>query len=163
FNRVVPLLALVFIGELLGAVDLSWSPLANVAAVAGGIAILLVAIGAVNRARARPFFAVPETVGVVELTAFVVVPALLPLIFGGPVIALGSAFLVARLPREVRALERDAGAEGPALDARQRLNVGLVLLMSQALQVLFVSLAIGAFFVALGLLIVDQELLRTWI
>ena len=249
FNRVVPLLGLVFMGELLGAVDLSWSPLANVAAVAGGIGILLVGIGAVNRVRGRPFLAVPETVGTAELAAFVVVPALLPLVFGGQwrsalvtaganllvlglvyavvgyglpsivrwalgrlagqlraslalftraipllmifsvvlflttemwqafsdapaaflailgglFIALGTAFLVARLPREVRALERDAGGEGPDLDRRQRLNVGLVLMISQALQVLFVSLAIGAFFVALGLLIVDQQLLRTWI
>jgi hypothetical protein len=42
FNRVVPLLGLVFLGETLNALNLDWSPLANLAAVAGGLAILLV-------------------------------------------------------------------------------------------------------------------------
>ena len=67
------------------------------------------------------------------------------------------------LPREVRSLEREAGSEGAALDRRQRLNVGLVLFVSQALQVLVVSLAVGVFFVAFGVLIVDADVLRSWI
>ena len=50
----------------------------------------------------------------------------------------GTVFLVARLPREVGQLERDAGA-GPPLDSRQRVNVGLVMFVSQALQVLVVE------------------------
>ena len=37
----------------------------------------------VNRLRGRPFSSMPRTVGRVELAAFVLVPALLPLIFGG--------------------------------------------------------------------------------
>jgi len=78
-------------------------------------------------------------------------------------IALGTSFLVARLPREVRSLERDAGGESAALDRRQRLNVGLVLFVSQALQVLLVSLAVGAFFVALGTLLIDAGVLDSWI
>ncbi len=41
FNRAVPLLGLVFVGELLGAVQLEWSLLANLAAIAGGLAILI--------------------------------------------------------------------------------------------------------------------------
>jgi hypothetical protein len=249
FNRAAPLLALVFLGEMLGAVSLDWALAANLAAVAGGLAILLVCAGAVNRIRGRPFLAVPEDVGRTELAAFVILPALLPLIFGGQwrsaavtaaanlallaliygvvgygllsilrwvfarllsqlvsslalltraipllmifsvvlfltvemwqvfsdvplaslgvlaglFVALGSAFLVLRLPSEVRALEREAGDEGPALDPRQRLNVGLVLFVSQALQVLLVSLAVGAFFVALGVLVVDANLMRSWI
>src|SRR3954453_6769349 len=82
-NRAVPLLALVFIGELLGAIDLAWSAAANVAAALAALAILLLAIAASNRARGRPFRAVPETVGLPELAGFILLPALLPLIFGG--------------------------------------------------------------------------------
>jgi hypothetical protein len=249
FNRAAPLLALVFLGEMLGAVSLDWSLVANVAAAIGGLAILLVAAAAVNRFRGRALLAVPEDVGRVELAAFVVLPALLPLVFGGQwrsavvtaaanlallaliyavvgyglvsilrwaltrllsqlasslalltraipllmifsvvlflttemwqvfsdaapaslgilaalLVALGTSFLVARLPREVRSLEREAGGEGPELDRRQRLNVGLVLFVSQSLQVLLVSLAVGAFFVALGMLVIDADVLRSWI
>ena len=203
----------------------------------------------VNRLRGRPWLAVPEDVGRIELGAFVVLPALLPLVFGGQwrsalvtaaanlallaviyavvgygllsivrwaferlisqlasslalftraipllmifsvvlflttemwqvfseaqvaslailallFIALGTSFLVARLPREVRSLERDAGGEGAELDRRQRLNVGLVLFVSQALQVLLVSLAVGVFFIVLGTLLIDAGVLESWI
>jgi hypothetical protein len=249
FNRAVPLLGLVFIGELLGAIDLSWSTAANVAAALGGLAILLLAIAASNRARGRPFRAVPQTVGLPELAGFVLLPALLPLIFGGQwrsalvtaganllllllilgvvgfgllsilrwvagrlltqltrsldllsralpllllfailifpttevwqisasiptanalillglLLALGTAFLVVRLPNEVAGMERDAVEGGPELRTRQRANVGLVLFVSQALQVLVVSLAIGAFFVVFGMLTVDAQILHSWI
>jgi hypothetical protein len=249
FNRAAPLLALVFLGEMLGATSLDWSLGANIAAALGGLAILVVAFAVVNRLRNRPWLAVPEDVGRVELGVFVLVPALLPLVFGGQwrsalvtaganlallaliyavvgygllsilrwafarllsqlasslalftraipllmifsvvlflttemwqvfseasvaslailaglFIALGTSFLVARLPREVRSLERDAGVEAAELDRRQRLNVGLVLFVSQALQVLLVSLAVGAFFVVLGTLLVDADVLESWI
>src|SRR5918998_1542106 len=83
FTRAAPLFALVFLGEMLGAVDLDWSLLANAGALAGGLAILLAAFGVVNRMRGRPFRSLPETVGRAELAAFVLLPALLPLIFGG--------------------------------------------------------------------------------
>lgn len=39
FNRAVPLLGLVFLGEMLGAAKFEWSPLANLAALAGALAI----------------------------------------------------------------------------------------------------------------------------
>jgi hypothetical protein len=248
FNRVVPLLALVFAGELLGALNLDWSPLGNIAAVAGAIGLTVVVMGGLNLARGRPFFALPRTVGTVDLAIFVLVPAVLPLIFGGQwrsamvtavanlvllgliyatfgyglpsilrwtglrlfsqlraslalltraipllmifsvvlflttemwqvfaeastvalagmtllFVALGCAFLVARLPKEVRALERDSDIDAPPLERRQRLNVGLVMFVSQALQVLFVSLAIGIFFAALGLLLIDADLTKQW-
>jgi hypothetical protein len=243
----VPLLALVFLGEMLGATSLDWSLLGNIAALLGGLAILLIAIGTVNHARGRTALAVPDSVGRVELAVFVLFPALLPLIFGGQwrsalvigganlllllliygvlgygvvaivrwaiarllsqlaaslglltravpllmifsvvlflttemwqvfsdasafvlitlgvmFIGLGSLFLAARVPREVGNLQRDTSMED--LDRRQRVNVGLVLFVSQALQVLFVSLAVGAFFVLFGLLAIDQEVLRSWI
>src|SRR4029079_13611567 len=74
----------------------------------------------------------------------------------GLFVLLGSAFLFVRVPLETRRLARDAG-EAPPLTRDQRVSVGLVLFVSQALQVLFVSLAIGIFFTAFGLLAVNQE------
>lgn len=92
FTRAVPVLGFVFIAEMLGAIQLDWSPLANVAAALGGLAILLGTYGLVNRARQRPFLALPERVGRTELALFVLLPALLPLIFGGQT---GSALVTA--------------------------------------------------------------------
>lgn len=246
FTRAAPFLALVFLGEMFGAASLSWSLLGNVAAALGGLALLLAAFGILNRVRERPFWSFPERVGRPELTAFVLVPALLPLIFGGKVekalltaagnalllvlvyavvgyglvsivrwasgrllgqlrasldlltralplllvftnvlfltselwqsmrtmptsfavllvaliTSVGASFLLARIPREVRALERDAGREGPELSGRQRLNVGLVMLVSQGLQIVIVGVAVFAFFVAVGLLMVNAEVRR---
>jgi hypothetical protein len=242
FTRAAPFLALVFVGEMLGAIDLNWSLLANIGALVGGLAILIGAFGLLNLARGRAFWCLPRDVGWPELTAFVLVPALLPLIFGGQfrsavvtfvanavlvllvylvvgyglvsilrwasgrmltqlraslelltralplllvfanvlfltnelwqaartmptsfalllvglLVAVCAAFLLTRVPREVRALERDMG-DGPPLTRRQRLNVGLVMLVSQGLQIAIVSLAVFGFFVVLGVLMVNAE------
>jgi hypothetical protein len=248
FTRAAPLLAFVFIGEMLGAIDLDWTFLQNLGAAVGGLAILVGAFALLNVARGRPPMAVPQEVGVPELVAFVVVPAALPVVFGGQVTSalvtalanltllglvlgvvgfgllsivrwaggrllgqlaaslmlltralplllvfalvlfvnteawqafstmprsflffvaglfagLGSLFLMARLPREVGSIERSVGS-GPALRRDERLNVGLVMFVSQALQVVVVSLAIGAFFVALGALMIGPEVRESWI
>jgi hypothetical protein len=248
FTRAAPLLGLVFIGQLLGAVQLDWPLWANVLALAGGLAILLGGVALVNSSRGRRALSVPDRVGPVELAAFVLVPALLPLIFGGQVVSalvtaagnaalltviylvvgigllsilrwaggrlvsqlaaslklltravpvllifmivlfvnteswqvfsdvsdpalagvialffvVGSVFVVARLPAEVRELERDVGAD-PALTGRQRFNVGFVLFVSQGLQVLVVSVLVGAFFVAFGALAITPEVVEVWI
>ena len=69
----------------------------------------------------------------------------------------GSIFVAAQLPREVRELEEGAGAAGPPLERPQRFNVGLVMFVSQALQILVVSVAIGAFFVVFGALAVGAD------
>ena len=242
FTRAAPFLTLVFLGEMLGAVQLDWSLAANVAAALGGLVVLLVAFGVLNRLRRRPFWSFPDDVGRVELGAFVLLPAMLPLIFGGQLesalvtvaanclllllvyavvgyglmsivrwasrrlltqlrasldllgralplllvfanvlfltaelwqsartmptsfavllvamlVLVGAAFLVTRVPREVRALEREAVASGPPLTTRQRLNVGLVMLVSQGLQIALVGLAVFAFFVVLGVLMVND-------
>jgi hypothetical protein len=249
FNRAVPLLGLIFLGEMLGALNLDWSPLANVAAVIGALAVLLVTITVTNKMRGRPATAIPEELGKTELAIFIFVPALLPLAFNGqwrsaivtavanivllalvygvvglgllsilrwsayrllgqlraslelfaraipllmlfavvlflttemwqvfteiPVISivilvilfvlLGATFLVARLPREVAAIEQEVAEGAPPLDRGERVNVGLVMFVSQALQVLSVSIAVGAFFVALGTLTVDNEIMKSWI
>ncbi len=249
FNRAAPLLALVFLGEMLGAVQLEWSLLANLAAIAGGLAILLAAGMVVNHFRGRPLRSLPEDVGRIELAAFVLVPALLPLVFGGQTrsawvtavanlallllvyailgyglisivrwvgrrlwhqllasfmllaravpllmifallafmstemwqvfsiipdgnllaiallfVGLGTAFLLARLPREVRAIEVEVGSDDTPLRTKQRRNVALVLFTSQAVQVLTVSLLVAAFFVVFGLLAIPESVRDLWL
>jgi len=245
FTRAAPLLTLIFLGEMLGAIDLDWAWYANVAAAVGGLLVLIAAWAVANVVRGRTPYALPQDVGKVELALFVLVPALLPLMFGGQwrsalvtagvnlalllivygvvgygvlsiirwtgirllgelgasairlaraiplilggavilflttelwqvfaeiplnhllllagfFIAIGTVFLAARLPGEVRRLEGD----GPPLTHRQRINVGLVLFVSQALQVLLVSAGVGAFFVVLGALAVSNEVREAWI
>jgi hypothetical protein len=80
-------------------------------------------------------------------------------------VAIGTLFVVGRLPREVTALEAQvaAGGEEPPLRRAQRLNVGMVLFVSQGLQVLVVALAVGAFFVVFGLLAIDDGVLQAWL
>lgn len=250
FNRAFPLLALVLLAELIAALDVDWSPLANAAAVAGALAVTLAAVAVVNRARGRRALAIPEQIGAVELTLFALAPAavqlavhggwgiavlgmnlaLLGLVavaygFGLGAIVVWSArrltgqlarsflllaravplllifalvlfvntemwqvfadrgdatlvaiglllalvavgFLAARLPREIALLEREvtAGAarEAPPLRRVQRANVGLVLLISHGLQIVVVTLAIGAFFAAFGTIAIDADVLQAW-
>ena len=57
---------------------------------------------------------------------------------------LGVAFLAVRLPREAQRLELEVSADAPPLRRRQLFNVGLVMFVSQAVQVLIVSPMIGA-------------------
>src|SRR4051794_38400124 len=70
-------------------------------------------------------------------------------------VGLGCLFLVARLPAEVRHLEEGEHVE-PRLTRRQRLNVGLVMFISYALQTLIVALAVAVFFVLFGLLTISD-------
>ncbi|MGH2982871.1 MAG: hypothetical protein ACRDK5_01235 [Solirubrobacterales bacterium] len=249
FNRAAPLLGLVFLGEILGAGDLDWSWWQNLLAIAGGLAILLVATGLANRARGRAFSGIPQRLGKTELAGFVLLPSLLPLLFGGqlgsaaltaganllllgliyavvglgltsiirwvlarivsqlrsalsliaravPLLAifvllsfptqelwlifsnptrgifatiigmlalLGIAFLAVRLPREAGRLEREAGGDSPPLRRRQLFNVELVMFVSQATQVLLVSLMIGVFLTVFGVLAVDDEIRSQWL
>ncbi len=248
FTRAVPLLSLVVTGQLLGAVDKDWPWWGNVLAVLGATAIVLTGVAVVNHRRGRPPLSVPDRVGPIELAAFVLVPALLPLVFGGQVtsalvtaggnlallvliylvvgigllsilrwtgtrlvgqlaasiklltravpvllifmivlfvntemwqvfsdvsdgallgvialfIGVASVFVISRLPREVRALEQEVGAE-PPLTTRQRFNVGLVMYVSQALQVIVVAVLVGAFFVAFGALAITPDVVESWI
>lgn len=83
FNRAFPLLALVLLIELVAALDVDWSPLANVAAVAGALAVTLLAVALVNRLRSRRALAIPEDVGTAELMLFAVVPSLVHLAVHG--------------------------------------------------------------------------------
>jgi hypothetical protein len=249
FNRAAPLLLLVMLGELLGAGNLDWSWWANVLAVAGALAILLAAIVVGNKLRGRPLRAIPQRLGKTELAGFVLIPAVLPLIFGGQVgsalvtaganillllvvyavvglgvisiirwvlgriiaqlrsaftllaravplltififlsfptqelweifstptrgiyaltlgllALLGTAFLVVRLPREARTIERDVGQESAPLSRRQLFNVELVMFISQGVQVLMVSLMIAFFLIVFGVLAIDDSLRSDWL
>ncbi len=248
FTRAIPLLALVFVIELLGAVNLEWSAIANALALLGGIALLLGAFGILNVVRGRPFASVPAKVGVPELSAFVVLPVVLPLVFGGQLTSalvtglanlallgaiwlvvgfgvisilrwaivrfvqqlrgaltllvrvlplllffslvtfftneywalfgnasdatfyasaglfalLAVAFLLVRLPGNVRDLERGSDLEVP-LTRRQRQNVGLVIFIAQALLVSFVGVAIWLFFMVFGGLLVTPTIRADWL
>ena len=92
FTRAAPLLTLVFLAEVAGALNDEWPAWANVAAGVGGLVVLLGIWALVNRLRGRRPLARPDDVGTVELAVFVLGPALLPLLFGGQV---RSALLVA--------------------------------------------------------------------
>jgi hypothetical protein len=81
---------------------------------------------------------------------------------GALLVVVGSTFLVVRLPREVGRIERDV-TPGPTLQPRQRVNIGLVLFVTQALQILLVAVAVGAFFVAFGALAVSPDATKSWI
>ena len=84
FTRALPFLGLVFVVEMLGAINLGWnSVLVNVAAFGGGVALMLGALGTLNAVRGRPFASIPRKVGTAELVAFVLLPSALPLVFGG--------------------------------------------------------------------------------
>lgn len=104
----------------------------------------------------------------------------------GLFVAVGVVFVVARIPLEVGALARfdswgdvaalvgdtpasalhppaDASPGGtPRLGRRQWGNVGLVVLFTQGLQIMFVSVMIGVFFVGFGVLTVTPELTASW-
>jgi hypothetical protein len=248
FTRAVPFLALVFVLELVGAANLQWSAGANALALVGGLVVLLGAIGTLNVVRGRPFLSVPSKVGVPELTAFVVVPVVLPLIFGGQVVSavvtglvnllllgavwlvvgygvfsilrwaivrflhqlrgalkllvrvvplllffglvtfftneywalfgtastvtfvaavgmfalLATAFLLVRIPGNVRDLERASDLDVP-LRRSQRVNVGLVIFLAQALLVTFVGVAVWLFFLVFGGLLVTSQIRTDWI
>src|SRR4051812_16863584 len=251
WTRAVPIMALVFGAEVLGAVDLNLAVWVNVLLILAAVAILLLSIAAINRVRGRPALARPQEIGKTELAAFVIVPALLPLVLNqqwrsaivtaggnlllllvlygaigyglvsivfwaarrlvgqlgsslgllvralsllmlfsfvlflttemwqvfaeastlqlagiaGLFVVIGVVFLVTRLPREVAGLETEVNtsAGAPPLDRRERVNVGLVFFVSQSLQVLTVTIAVGVFFTAFGLLAVDNGLIQTWV
>lgn len=248
WTRAAGLLALVFWFEFLGAVDLTWAWWANALALLGGLGLLAGAWVIANRARGRKPLERPNDIGTLELAGFVVIPALIPLIFNQqPVSALvtlvgnlcvlaviyavtafglisilrwaarrlfgqlagslaliaralpllmlfsvvlfmttevwqvfaemgsgnlvaiavmlilvGALFLFVRLPREVDRIADSVGEDAPPLTKAQRLNVGLVLFVSQSLQVVLVTVAVGCFFALFGMIAISSELTKVW-
>ena len=249
FAKALPLLTLVFVLEILNALNFDFGFWTNVGFLAGGIGISLGIIGALNVARGQPFFSVPRRVGPAEVLVFVLVPSLLPLLFGGQVTSavvtligntlllglvylvlgfgavsilewavrrfvslfaaslsvlvralslllffllviffstetwqiwtlppvpkfvaaaglfmfLAAGFLLLRLPQSVRDLEREADLQDEHLSRPQRVNVGVVMFLSQFLQVVFVASAVWLFFVVFGSLLVSAGVREVWL
>ncbi len=73
-----------------------------------------------------------------------------------------ASFLLFRLSGSVRDLERDSALAVP-LRRRQRVNVGLVIFIAQALQVAFVGLTIWLCFMVFGALLVSTAIRVEWL
>ncbi len=86
FTRALPVLTVVFLIELLGAANLEWAWWINLGALVAGVAVAVGLWAVVNALRGRRWSQLPDTVGPVELAAFVLIPAVLPLI-GGQVLS----------------------------------------------------------------------------
>ena len=76
-------------------------------------------------------------------------------------VSLAAGFLLLRLPGSVRGLETEL--RGEHLSRTQRINVGLVMFLSQYLQVVFVALAVWLFFVVFGSLLVSAGVRELWL
>jgi hypothetical protein len=249
FTRAVPFLTLVVLVEVLGTINTHWGSGANTLAVLGALALLVGSFGVFNRLRKRPTFALPARVTRYELAMVVVLPALLPLVFGGrfgkslvialinlviiglvwlvvgvglfsivrwaaarlysqlaasltllaralPLIlffglisffsaeiwqmfstvptaryltavvmfvALGLLFLLIRLGQQVSEVVATVDLAGVPLRPWQRLNLGLVILVSQVLQILLVTALVWLFFAVAGALLVDWTTIEAWI
>jgi hypothetical protein len=248
FTRAIPFLTLVFVVEIVNAldVDAGWT---NLLLALGGALILFGAFGLLNVARGRAFLSIPRRVGIPELVAFVLLPALLPVVFSrqflfglntilvnvaivvltyvvvgfglvsivrwaglrlfsqlratptllvraiplllffslvmfftqeiwlvftapGPAtywtaismfVMLGVLFLSVRLPGVVREIQAESLVGDVPLRRRERLNLAAVALISESLQVLFVSAAVWLFYVLLGILVVSADVRGVWL
>ncbi|MGH9279720.1 MAG: hypothetical protein ACRD12_16685 [Acidimicrobiales bacterium] len=272
-TRALPVLTLILLIELSGALNFAWAWWANLIVAAAAFAVLFAVWAIVNRMRHRPALSRPDRVGIPEAAVFVLVPALLPLLGGGQwlssvntfvgnllllgfiylvlsyglvpmtrwaggrlwvqvgslfgllvralpllllfvvflfltnemwqvaasldgpyllvvtglFVLLGAVFVVSRIPREVGAIARfgscdeirevvagtpaeplavalpaDCATSAVSMSRRQLGNVGLVVLFSQAVQVVFVSAMIFVFLVAFGVLAVTPEIAADW-
>jgi hypothetical protein len=93
FTRAIPFLTLVFVVEIVNALDLDagWT---NLLLALGGAVVLFGAFGLLNVARGRPFLSIPHRVAIPELVAFVTLPALLPVIFSAQFLFGLNTFLI---------------------------------------------------------------------
>jgi hypothetical protein len=80
FTRAIPFLTLVFVVEVMNALDVNagW---ANLLLGLGGAVVLFGGFGLLNVVRGRRFLSIPQRVGIPELVVFVTLPALLPVLF----------------------------------------------------------------------------------
>lgn len=81
FTRAWPVLALVFVAEATAPLDDEFPLWLNVVAVLVGTGTLAAGLAWVNHRRGRSRFSRPDRIGVLELVAFVVVPAIPPVLF----------------------------------------------------------------------------------
>ena len=81
----------------------------------------------------------------------------------GMFVLLGTVFLSVRLPGVVREIQADSDVGDVPLRRRERVNLAAVALISEALQVLFVSAAVWLFYVLLGTLLVSADVRSVWL
>ena len=81
-TRAVPVLTLVFLVEVVNAPKRSFPIWLDTVAVVVGLGILVGAWMLANRLRQRPLLARPERIGLAEVAVFVLVPPILPALFG---------------------------------------------------------------------------------
>lgn len=84
------------------------------------------------------------------------------LLVGGGLATLALLFLAVRTAPEVKRIEAETDAGGPPLRRRERLNVGLVMMVSQSLQVLVVTVGVAALFVGFGAIAIGPQILESW-
>ncbi len=92
-TRALPALVLAFLFSAVAAIDLDWPWWGIALAIAGGLGVLLAAWAGLNALRNRPRWALPESVGGIEIAVFLLVPVFLPLIFGGDLSGAGLTFI----------------------------------------------------------------------
>ncbi|MDH3539669.1 MAG: hypothetical protein OEP52_06725 [Acidimicrobiia bacterium] len=84
FTRALPLLSLIFLFSMVGALSDDFSMGENIGVAFGGFGLLLAIWAGVNWLRGiQPLLARPERVGRLELAVFILGPALVPIVFGG--------------------------------------------------------------------------------
>lgn len=82
FGRAAPLLLVLLLFGLVGAINLDWTPWQNVLAVVLGAVVVAACYAGVNVLRGRRWTALPQDIGGPELAFFVLAPAVLPLLSG---------------------------------------------------------------------------------
>lgn len=120
--------------------------------------------------RALPMLLLFVTFLFINTEVWMVASALDGGILWGAVMLFGAVavgFLVVRLSEEVDRLDDEIGREELGDDADvvglQRTNLVLVLLITQAFQVLLLALAVFAFFLVFGAVAMDEKVLEAWI
>jgi hypothetical protein len=82
WTRAIPALVAFYVLGSLNALNADWTLGENVAALAGALALVVITWAVANRLRGRPAFSYPTELGPGELAVFLLVPPLIPLIFG---------------------------------------------------------------------------------
>jgi hypothetical protein len=92
-TRAAPVLTLVFLAELAFGGERGWHWWQNVLGLVAEIAIVVVIVVMVNRLRDRKPLALPDSVGVIEISIFLLVPPALRLTFGDDVREAANTFV----------------------------------------------------------------------
>jgi hypothetical protein len=77
-------------------------------------------------------------------------------------VALGLLFLAVRLPESVKEVEAAVDLAATPLRPHQRFNLALVILVSQTMQILLVTVLVWVFFATVGALLVELPVVESW-